>query len=440
MLALLLCACGGGGGTDSPSEVPSIVQFGADRSSYFVGERAQLTARFENGTARIEPGGIPVQDGQSVTSLALGYGPNEVELIVSDGVTTATRKLTLNGTYRDRMRTIEVPFARGEHAALRLADGRVLVAGGEDASGTLPASLWVFDPATERFADFGATLSTGRVGFTATRLNDGTVLVAGGERGLTAAPSAEIIRPADRTVIPTASEMQRSRTFAAATLLADGRVCLSGGTGLAAGDTVEIYDPATGRFTLLAGRLSFGRYAHTATPLDGSRVLIYGGFTASQQPAPPEIYDVATGTSTPLPAIEAHARGNHVAHRMPDGSVLIIGGEDGDATTLTSVVRFDPATGLLAPFASLATPRALLALGQLADARLLLVGGNTGQPDDDVTNTTETLAADATRRDGPVMSRARWLHTATPLVDGRLLILGGLDADRRPIAGAEVYE
>jgi hypothetical protein len=440
LLALSLSACSGGEDGSAPNGPPLIGEFSADRSSYFIGERAQLTARFENGTARIEPGGIAVQNGQTVASVALDYGPNELELVVSDGITTATRTLTVNAGYRERMRSIEAPFARGEHAAFRLSDGRVLIAGGEDDSTAFPTSLWVFDPATERFSDFGASLSTGRVGFTATMLEDGNILIAGGERGLTAAPSAEIIRTVDRTVVPTATSMQRARTFAAATLLMDGKVFISGGTGLAAGDTVEIYDPVTGEFALLPGRLSVGRYSHTTVRIDARRILVYGGFTNSQQPAPPEIYDPVTGVSTLLQPIEAHTRGNHRAHTMQDGGVLIIGGEDQDSSPLTSVVRFDPASNLIAHFANLATPRSLFALGRLADARVLLVGGDTGQSVAGISNTTETLALDGTRRDGPDMSQPRWLHTVTTLHDGRLLIVGGLGADRMPIRGAEIYE
>ena len=327
LFGLLLSACGGSGGDSAADEPPVVTEFSADRSTYFIGERAQLTARFQNGTARIEPGGLLVQNGQSVASVALSYGDNEFELVVTNRAGTARRTLAVGAGYRERTRSIEVPFARGEHAAIPLSDGRVLVVGGEDDSRAFPNSLWVFDPATERFSDFGASLSTGRVGFTATLLQNGDILIAGGERALTGAPTAEIIRT-DRTVLPTATAMQRARTFAAATLLADGKVFISGGTGLAAGDTVEIYDPATGQFALQSGRLSVGRYSHTAVAIDPRRILVYGGFTSTQQVAPPEVYDLSTGISTPLPPAEANARGNHQARTMPDGSVWIIGGED----------------------------------------------------------------------------------------------------------------
>ena len=373
-------------------------------------------------------------------SLPLDYGPNEFELVVSNGTATATRTITLNANYRDRMRSVDAPFARAEHAAIHLTDGRVLIVGGEDGSNTLPNSLWVFNPVTEQFSDFGASLSTGRLGFTAVTLYNGDILIAGGERGLTGAPSAEIIRAADRTVVPTAMPMQRARTFAAASLLMEGKVLISGGAGIAASDSVEVYDPASGGFTLLEGRLSVGRYAHTSVRIDTRRILIYGGFTLSGQPAPPEIYDPVAGVSSPLRPVEANARGNHRAHTMQDGGVLIIGGEDQDAVPLTSVLRFDPASGAIVPFANLATPRTLFALGRLADARVLLVGGVMGQTQSDITNTTETFAMDRTRRDGPAMNRSRRYHSVTTLFDGRLLIVGGLGPDRLPIRGAEIYE
>ena len=190
VFVLLLSACGGGGGEIPASNgPPAIGQFSAARNSYFIGERAQLIARFDKGTARVEPGGIAVQNGQAVMSRALVYGPNEFELIVSDGTGTVSRRLTLNSTYRDRMRSVDAPFARAEHAAVRLADGRVLIIGGEDDSFALPTSLWLFDPATEQFNDFGASLSTGRFGFTAVTLNNGDVVMAGGDRGLGAVPA-----------------------------------------------------------------------------------------------------------------------------------------------------------------------------------------------------------------------------------------------------------
>jgi len=442
LLVLLLSACGGGGSDPSPAPAgpPVITQFVAERGDYFIGERTQLTVRFENGTGRIEPGGTSVRSGQVVASQVLEHGLNEFELIVSDGTTTVRRTLIANAGYRERIRSVDVPFSRGEHAAARLSDGRVIFFGGEDENTTFPTSIWAFDPVTEQFGDYGPKLSTGRVGFVSVTLYDANILIAGGERGLTSAPSAEIVRTSDATVVPTIGSLQHPRTFAAATMLMDGKVFICGGTAQSASRSVEIYDPTTGTFTLLPGLLSVGRHGHTVVRINPRRMLIYGGFTLDQQVAPPELYDPIDGVSTPLPLAEPNSRGVHEAHTMQDGGVLILGGEDNDALPLTSVLRFNPATNEFGPFASLATPRSSFALGRLADARILITGGVTSQSQSDVTNTTETLSLAAARREGPVMTQARRMHTVTPLIDGRLLIVGGLGADRMPLRSAEIYD
>jgi hypothetical protein len=60
------------------------------------------------------------------------------------------------------------------HAAVRLADGRVLVAGG----GRYTATAELYDPATNRWAPTGS-MNVDRITFTATLLRDGRVLVVG---------------------------------------------------------------------------------------------------------------------------------------------------------------------------------------------------------------------------------------------------------------------
>ena len=67
---------------------------------------------------------------------------------------------------------------RGGHSATRLADGRVLVAGGSNGSAFV-ASAEIYDPATGTWTATGS-MATPRYGHTATRLADGRVLVAGG--------------------------------------------------------------------------------------------------------------------------------------------------------------------------------------------------------------------------------------------------------------------
>lgn len=435
--ATLLTACGSS--DDDETDNPDI-QLKADSSSYFVGETAKITATFPSGTGRIEPGDIAVTNGQTITTPVLTANIR-YKLTVTNGTETDIRYLDVAVRYRERMRALTAPFARSEHAAVALNDGRVIIFGGEGTENILPEKIYVFDSSDESFKQFGS-LSSGRVAFTAVPLYDGDVLVYGGIPGLTNAPRAEIIDGQTGAVTPAEDQPAFNRLYAAATKLMDGRVLISGGmvTGQAYSQTVELYDPEDEAFTLLPGGLNVGRADHTMVRIDDRKFLIYGGVTFDNQPAPPELYDPATGDSTTLPDPEFGERYRHVAHTLQDGTVWILGGEDFDAQPLTSVQRFDPATSTFLQSFNLATPRSSAAVARLADARVLIAGGNTTVSALSATQTTELLGAPTERRDGPQMNVKRKLHTATPLPNGKVLIFGGLDEQQRVLSSAEIFE
>ena len=75
--------------------------------------------------------------------------------------------------------------------ATLLADGRVLIAGGEDARNTPLASAEVYDPKTGTFSLTGS-MATAWEGQEAVAFPDGRVLLVGGERRLVAVASAEL--------------------------------------------------------------------------------------------------------------------------------------------------------------------------------------------------------------------------------------------------------
>jgi N-acetylneuraminic acid mutarotase len=88
--------------------------------------------------------------------------------------------------------------ARSGQAAVMLADGRVLIAGGQNVESqshsSYPASADLYDPAAGSFSSAGAMLE-GRMSPTATRLADGRVLIAGGANSIAITSSAELYQP-----------------------------------------------------------------------------------------------------------------------------------------------------------------------------------------------------------------------------------------------------
>jgi hypothetical protein len=229
------------------------------------------------------------------------------------------------------------------HAAEALEDGRILLTGGLPATGSdirAVATAELFDPATGKFAATGS-MGSPRTGHTATRLANGKLLIAGGRNStclfgcqeLTWA-SAELFDPATGTFSPTGT-MAQARYGHTATPLPDGRILIAGGTTPDLPDTdvstsLEIYDPATGAFTL-AGTMLRPRSHHTATLLTDGRVLLAGGRTVGEgslASATLEVIDLAKGQATLLTS-PLTTRYRHTATRLLSGEVLLAGGSEG---------------------------------------------------------------------------------------------------------------
>ena len=86
-----------------------------------------------------------------------------------------------------------------------------------------------------------------------------------------------------------------------ATLLKDGTVLLAGAPGL---NTAEKYDPGTGKFTAITGKMSIDRDGHTATLLNTGKVLfITGGTDVYNNNAAlttADLFDPSTGMFTAI--------------------------------------------------------------------------------------------------------------------------------------------
>jgi hypothetical protein len=429
--AAALAACGGGG--DDPATA-TIHEFATDRDAYFVGDSAQLHVRYSGGSGRIEPDIGAVGPTASVDTGALDRSVS-YRLVVDGPGRSVSRGIVLPVSYRNRHRGIgQLQIA--DHATVALDDGTVLAIGGSRAELNV-LSPWIerIDPHTGMIVR-AAELATGRAQAALTRLADGRFLLTGGEQSESIAGRMNEIVAVERdgsVRVSGTGDLARRRIGHTATLLADGRVLVTGGAtsgeGVAGGisRSAEIWDPATGSFRMLPRRMFIGRVNHTATRLPDGRVLLVGGYSADGDGLLAEVFDPRTESFASVATPGLSSRALHAAVALPDGDVLILGGEHPAGTaTLASVLRYRHETGTFQPEASLLQPRRDPRAVLTGDGALLLFGGLGAA--DTALSTAEgyTLAQGA--RPLAAMNDGRFGHSAVLLRGpsaGKVMLVGG---------------
>ena len=251
---------------------------------------------------------------------------------------------------------------------------------------------------------------------------------------------------------PTGS-LHEARGLHTATLLPNNKVLVAYGsnssaytdaTGYVGLSSVELYDPGTGTFTEIVGDDGGGIFGHTATLLPNGKVLLAGGFVNSVWDYSDSVsgngaglYDSATGVFSGTGNMTAN-RGDHTATLLANGKVLITGGADQDptGTGLASAELYDPSTGTFTQTGSMAVGRFLHTATLLQSGKVLIVGGALTSASDPVATAEVYDPATGTFTMTGAMATAREQHTATLLADGRVLIAGGTTStgtgDSRP--------
>ncbi|WP_170131026.1 kelch-like protein [Deinococcus yavapaiensis] len=273
-----------GGGRLASAELfnPATSTFTAISATMSVARTNAVSTRLSNGKVLITGGYVS-------SGFSLSCGTTTSTTTTAELYDPSTNTFTsLNGMTTDR----------ANHTSTLLSNGRVLIAGGTDSysnrcswSGSAVSSAEIFDPSSNTFTSI-ASMSGARNRPTATLLNNGKVLLAGGTNfwncsGCSSWSSerfdAEIFDPTTQTFV-TFLYLQNYRANHTATLLANGKVLLAGGT--SGGSSAEVFDPTTNTSSFV-GYMNYSRSDHTATLLSGStslagKVLIVGGGSAAE--------------------------------------------------------------------------------------------------------------------------------------------------------------
>ncbi len=365
---------------------------------------------------------------------------------------------TVNGSWSSAA-SMAVP--RAYHTATLLPNGKVLVVGGRgrvalsapwQRAGGAITSAELYDPQTHRWSSAGA-LNSPRFAHTATLLANGKVLVVGGSptlpnaslpSGVDFLSSAELYDPQTNSWSLAAS-MRAARSYQTATLLADGRVLVSGGIAASSAESgkalasTELYDPAANTWTVAAPMRS-ERWNHSATLLSDHRVLVVGGMDRSMDfptgTAPStgvrtaELFDPATDAWSPAPSMR-YTRISPTSTLLPNGSLMVVG--DNGVNEQTAEI-FDPATDGWSVSPNPAAGRAGHIAVLLHGGSVLVAGGladSSAELFDWRRNSWASAGSLAVIRSGA---------TATVLQSGEVLVAGGFGSGSNAWASAELYD
>lgn len=412
----------------------------------------RIEALEEDGTARLATAPIVAYDAHGAlvrTGIDLHPSSEGWELVLTPDV-SAELPVTVDPAWAPTGAMLET---RAHTSLVDLGDGTVLAVGGSGSPYGNPiatSTVEKWDPKTSTWSSVAA-MANNRVFSSAVRLADGRVLVAGGAReGIAGYPlgrcwqSAEIYDPkADKWTM--AATMAVMRGMAGMHLLNDGRVLLFGGSSCGGPlGTSEIYDPKANVWSpgpsLPRPQIIWGRWAavgvdrllvageaeaapqgpvtvfdgskfteigaiandgrtlpDSVVALGGGKALVMNGFYGSAgsyvASNKAEIFDLATMKLTA--AANTDGRWSAAAAALPGGKVMVLGGQQDGSLTAGATI-YDPTTDTWTPTStSLSGPRRDLGAIVTAKGQVLAVGSQFGAKEVDVYDACATgFAAD----------------------------------------------
>lgn len=348
--------------------------------------------------------------------------------------------------------------ARFRQKAVTLTDGRVLLIGGQiqgsgDQLGTPACDI--YDPVSQTFVTTDS-MSVGRYEHAAVRLADGRVLTTGGVSGYGSAMSSGEIFDPESGIWTTIPPLPAGVSGHEMVLLPNGTVLLAGGGNYIFGPVYAacyLFDPAAnsgaGGWTS-TGSMNVPRMGFHLVVLENGLVLTACGRISSSDfggTVQTELYNPTTGTwsftGNMVQSRGAYSGPASTATRLKDGKVLVTGGDSsapGLGTMYSQTEVYNPSTGTWSAGPSMPAPRQLHEAVLLGNAQVLIAGGrSTGG-----SHTQSSIVLDPatmTWREPRPMVTSREVFSLSLLPDGTVLApLGSAAGAWTPNPDAEIYD
>ncbi len=275
-------------------------------------------------------------------------------------------------------------------------------------------------PALNRWTRTG-DLSAARSAACAAVLNDGRLLVAGG-LGDSGSVAAVDIYGTDGAFVAGAP-MAHARAHAACVTLRDGRVLVAGGSdGSGSLNSAEIFDPSTNQWQS-TGNLTVAREGHRMAMTSWGFAWVAGGKSNGAITGTLELFNPNTGQFQAVGALNT-ARAEFAM--TPVGRSLVIAGGTDGSNTLNSVEIYDGSLGTVTVAGVMSQARKDFAAASLLDGTILMTGG----VDLNGATLTSTEIFDpvkGTSTSGPSLLAPRAFHSAYAMPhNGSVLIYGGV--------------